>query len=136
MLYQLIIAGALVLFAINLTLNLRSLRQPDFTSQVPSPLPFVSILVPARNEETNIQACVNSLRLQDYPEFEILVLDDNSIDNTAQIAIAIRAASDAILSTDDAKSINTDSNIMNIATLICQGEFHNLLNIITYSQIV
>src|SRR5690554_3590353 len=47
--------------------------------------PFVSILVPARNEERNIEKCVSSLLQQDYPGYEIVVLDDESEDRTWQI---------------------------------------------------
>jgi chlorobactene glucosyltransferase len=47
--------------------------------------PMVSVLIPARNEEVNIGACLKSLLRQDYPNFEILVLDDESTDQTAQI---------------------------------------------------
>ena len=47
--------------------------------------PFVSILVPARNEEKNIAQCVLSLLAQDYPSFEVIILDDESIDNTNAI---------------------------------------------------
>jgi chlorobactene glucosyltransferase len=46
---------------------------------------FVSILLPARNEETNIGDCLESLIRQDFPDFEILVLDDCSSDRTAEI---------------------------------------------------
>lgn len=48
--------------------------------------PLVSLLVPARNEAGNIAGVVQSLRAQTYPNFEILILDDNSEDNTAQLA--------------------------------------------------
>jgi chlorobactene glucosyltransferase len=47
--------------------------------------PRVSVLVPARNEERNIEACVTSLLGQDYPDFEVIVLDDHSTDNTPKI---------------------------------------------------
>lgn len=47
--------------------------------------PMVSILVPARNEERNIGACLQSLLAQDYPAFEIIVLDDQSSDGTLAI---------------------------------------------------
>ncbi|MDR0731860.1 MAG: glycosyltransferase family 2 protein [Treponema sp.] len=47
--------------------------------------PMVSVLVPARNEEKNIERCLNSLRNQIYQNYEILVLDDNSTDNTPNI---------------------------------------------------
>jgi chlorobactene glucosyltransferase len=48
-------------------------------------LPRVSVLVPARNEEANIAACVSSLLAQDYPDFEVIVLDDGSSDRTPDI---------------------------------------------------
>jgi len=51
----------------------------------PVTFPMVSILVPARNEEKNIARCVQSLLAQDYPKFEVLVLDDQSTDNTRSI---------------------------------------------------
>jgi chlorobactene glucosyltransferase len=51
----------------------------------------VSVLVPARNEENNIGACLASLLQQAYPNFEILVLDDNSTDKTAEIVQAFAA---------------------------------------------
>ena len=52
---------------------------------IPINHPLVSILIPVRNESKNIQSCLKSLLDQDYPNFEILVLDDFSIDNTAEI---------------------------------------------------
>jgi chlorobactene glucosyltransferase len=47
--------------------------------------PRVSILIPCRNEEDNIGRCLNSLLRQDYENFEIVVLDDNSEDSTWEI---------------------------------------------------
>src|SRR2546425_9405268 len=47
--------------------------------------PSVSIIVPARNEERNIRRCITSLLEQDYSNFEVIVVDDDSTDGTAQI---------------------------------------------------
>ncbi|RPJ03567.1 MAG: glycosyltransferase, partial [Spirochaetaceae bacterium] len=47
--------------------------------------PRVSIIIPARNEENNIRACLDSLIAQEYPDYEILVIDDNSSDATYKI---------------------------------------------------
>ena len=47
--------------------------------------PLVSVLIPARNEEKSIIRCLKSLVEQDYQNTEILVLDDNSTDNTKNI---------------------------------------------------
>ena len=49
------------------------------------PTPLVSLLVPARNEAANVGACVRSLLAQVYPQFEVLVLDDRSEDDTRAI---------------------------------------------------
>lgn len=57
-------------------------------------LPFVSILVPARNEEGKIGRCLDSLLKQNYPNFEIIVIDDRSVDGTAAV-IQSYAARDA-----------------------------------------
>ena len=54
--------------------------------------PRVSVLVPARNEEHNIEACVTSLLEQDYPDFEVIVLDDHSTDTT--LSMLARLASE------------------------------------------
>ena len=53
--------------------------------------PFTSILVPMRNEEEFIDACLASLRAQDYPaeQLEILVLDGESDDRSPDIVRAI-----------------------------------------------
>ncbi len=42
----------------------------------------VSVLIPARNEEKNIAACLDSLLRQTYDNYEIVVLDDQSTDDT------------------------------------------------------
>ncbi len=51
----------------------------------PPNAPLISICVPARNEARNIRACVESILAQDYPNFEIIVLDDRSTDATPEI---------------------------------------------------
>jgi chlorobactene glucosyltransferase len=53
-------------------------------------LPFVSIIVPARNEQYNIERCLLSLLHQDYPNFEVIVVDDNSTDNSLKIIQEIK----------------------------------------------
>jgi chlorobactene glucosyltransferase len=51
--------------------------------------PYISVCVPARNEERDIKNCVESLLNQDYPNFEVIVVDDNSNDNTAKIVCSM-----------------------------------------------
>ncbi len=63
--------------------RLKSYTPPEQTTEQDAPL--LSILVPARNEERCIEACVRSLVAQNYQRLEVLVLDDASSDATAAI---------------------------------------------------
>jgi chlorobactene glucosyltransferase len=49
------------------------------------PMPFISVIVPARNERRNIQRCISALLGQTYPNYEIIVVDDRSSDGTSQL---------------------------------------------------
>jgi chlorobactene glucosyltransferase len=51
----------------------------------PANAPLISVCVPARNEERNIRACVEAILAQDYPNFEVIVLEDRSTDGTGEI---------------------------------------------------
>ncbi|MBN1923076.1 MAG: glycosyltransferase [Anaerolineae bacterium] len=57
-------------------------------SKLPSSYLRVSVLIPARNEAAVIGATVQRLLTQDYPELELLLLDDASTDTTAEVARA------------------------------------------------
>jgi chlorobactene glucosyltransferase len=54
-------------------------------SPPPANAPLISVCVPARNEERNIRACVEAILGQDYPNFEVIALDDRSTDATPEI---------------------------------------------------
>lgn len=56
--------------------------------------PRVSVLIPTRNEECNVERCIRSLLTQEYPDFEIIVLDDSE-DRTPDILRSL--ASDSTL---------------------------------------
>jgi len=47
--------------------------------------PLVSVIIPARNEEQRVGACLETVMAQDYPRFEVIVVDDRSEDGTAGI---------------------------------------------------
>jgi glycosyltransferase involved in cell wall biosynthesis len=56
--------------------------------------PRVSVVVPARNEEDGIGECLSSLLAADYPNYEVIAVDDRSSDRTGEIMERI-AATDA-----------------------------------------
>ena len=81
--YQIAVLLSLLVFLGILLRNLIDL--PGVPEHSPGQGAFVSVLVPARNEEQNIERCVRSLLRQEYAPFEILVLDDGSTDATPEL---------------------------------------------------
>lgn len=53
---------------------------------LPEPAPLVSVIIPARNEARNIARCVQSVLRTSYQSAEVIVVDDDSADETAQLA--------------------------------------------------
>jgi chlorobactene glucosyltransferase len=62
----------------------------------PPNAPLISVCVPARNEERNIRACIESILAQDYPNFEVIVLEDRSTDATPEILRHLEAHNDRL----------------------------------------
>jgi len=91
MLYQVMVTLLLLGILVNVLNNLRLLPRMPKEGPLPVPLPLVSVLIPARDEERNISCCLESLLRQDYPRLEILVLDDESSDRTADIVAELAA---------------------------------------------
>jgi cellulose synthase/poly-beta-1,6-N-acetylglucosamine synthase-like glycosyltransferase len=58
-----------------------------FVVETGSPVTKFSIIIPARNEEAVIGACIESIYKQDYPSdlFEVIVIDDHSTDHTSGV---------------------------------------------------
>jgi len=64
-------------------------RMPVLTAAMAAPhrtTPKVSVIIPARAEEPNQRPCLHTLISQDYPDLEIIVIDDRSTDRTASVA--------------------------------------------------
>jgi GT2 family glycosyltransferase len=62
-----------------------------FRATIPPPLvnpPKASVVVAAWNAATTLGACLASIRCLDYPDYEIIVADDGSTDDTSKIAAA------------------------------------------------
>jgi glycosyltransferase involved in cell wall biosynthesis len=65
--------------------NWRLFRPPPRASSSPQFRPAVSVLIPARNEEHSIAACVESVLSSIGVQLEVIVLDDHSDDGTAVV---------------------------------------------------
>ena len=92
-LYFLVIFSLLLLFItlINIFLSFLFTRKNkrNDSIDISSKEPLISVLIPARDEEDNIQRCINSLLKQSYSNIEVLILDDDSKDNTFTLATEI-----------------------------------------------
>jgi chlorobactene glucosyltransferase len=90
--YQYVVLFALSLMLLNLVINnfvFKNVENYSLADQVLKNPPLISILIPARNEAENISRCLKSLLKQDYPNLEIIVLNDNSTDTTSKVVKGI-----------------------------------------------
>jgi chlorobactene glucosyltransferase len=87
------VAGVVVavLGAVVLPVNLAAFPRLSIAASVTSPrrFPRVSIVIPARNEEMDIEGAIRSHLSQDYPDLQIVVVDDRSTDRTSEILHAL-----------------------------------------------
>lgn len=95
----LLFEGAILVMAISNVILMPKLKKSKKRRDV-----RISLLVPARNEENNIERCVRGLLNQDYPNFEVIVLNDNSTDATGSI-LAKLAAEDSRLKVINGKPL-------------------------------
>ena len=85
--------------------------------------PLVTVMIPAHDEETVISNTVENILSMDYPNFEIIVIDDRSSDNTASVIKDLEAKHAqvrALIREKDA--FPGKSAVLNDALKIAQGE--------------
>src|SRR4051812_46692190 len=91
LIYQLLVLAVLLVLLALIVVNLRVL--PVLLRygriRVDELQPRVAVLVPARNEEANMEECLTSLLAQDYANYDVWLYDDESSDQTLQIAMRI-----------------------------------------------
>lgn len=89
-----ILLGSYAVFTLALTVLWHRIRMPKAATPLPSD-PFITVIIPVRNEAENIVPLLEDLDGQTFPNFEVLVMDDSSTDDTAAIVQAFAARSKA-----------------------------------------
>ena len=85
--------------------------------------PFVTVMVPSHNEESVITETIENILSMDYGNFEIIVIDDRSDDNTAEVIRQIEKKYDKVTAlVRDKSSFPGKSAVLNDALLIAKGE--------------
>lgn len=88
---MLILLLALVVSGLDLLIGVSSIERLAELPAHQGAAPLVSLVVPARNEERNVEAAARSLLAQRYPSIEIIAVDDRSTDGTGAILDALAA---------------------------------------------
>lgn len=87
---------ALLGYLTSIVSNLRVPRLRDQPDGTPSAWPRLSVVVPARDEGKTIRVALQSLLSQDYPELQIVLVDDRSGDDTGAIMDEVAASDDRV----------------------------------------
>ena len=86
--------------------------------------PFVSIMIPAHNEESVIATTIETVLNLDYPNFEIIAIDDRSTDNTASVLkdLESKYPNKVIAFIRDKEAFPGKSAVLNDALAFAKGE--------------
>ena len=86
--------------------------------------PFVSVMIPAHNEEAVISSTIARVFEMDYPNYEVIVIDDRSTDNTASVIKGLEASYNGRLKTliRDKNAFPGKSAVLNDALALAKGE--------------
>jgi cellulose synthase/poly-beta-1,6-N-acetylglucosamine synthase-like glycosyltransferase len=111
--YSVAINSSFVLLSVLSTIsNLREIRHAEFAGfdeTFAERVPIgVSVLMPAYNEEATIVASVQAMRALRYPDFEVIVIDDGSSDETSSRIIEAFGMELAPLVVDNAVPMESD----------------------------
>lgn len=94
------IAGLWVYFLAFMIKSFRLSPTLESFERISAKTPKVSVILPARNEEPYIRRCLNSLLAQDYPNFQVIAVNDSSTDQTGRLMQEYSAKDSRILYID------------------------------------
>ena len=100
----------------------RELKSPKIKDE--SYKPFVTIMIPAHNEESVISSTVETVFALDYPNYEVIVIDDRSTDNTSEVIKSLEPKYNGRLKTliRDKDAFPGKSAVLNDALKLAKGE--------------
>ncbi len=96
---------------------------PRLSYREETALPMVSLVVPAFNEGLVIQAAIRSLFELDYPNYEIIVVDDGSTDDTYEKAMEIARESEEVPVRVITKRNGGKAEALNTGMSVARGEY-------------
>ncbi len=88
--------GIAIIYWLHNQYHLDIIVEPVPSTTLREKVPLISVCIPARNEARNIGRCVGAVLAQDYPNFEVIVLDDRSTDSTPEILRSFAAQDDKL----------------------------------------
>jgi len=100
-----------------------SIRRERATSVILDYHPFISIIIPAYNEEKIIETIVDNLRDMNYPDYEVIVINDGSTDKTAEIIDNMVLENQQWLKVVHLEENKGKSNALNMGILLSKGHF-------------
>ena len=86
-------------------------------------LPFFSVIVPAHNEEETINDTISHLENLNYPNYEVIVVNDGSTDNTSRILDDLVKKHDKWLKVVDLTPNSGKARAVNVGILLSKGQF-------------
>lgn len=98
-------------------------QQTEPTERDDKALPMISLVVPAYNEGPVIEASIRSLLKLDYPNYEVLVVDDGSTDDTYERALSIARQSTEVPVRVITKRNGGKADALNTGMASARGEF-------------
>lgn len=108
----------------NLSYKLKKRKQEKFPQIINKDYkPFVTVMIPAHNEESVISSTVENILQMDYENFEIIVIDDRSSDNTASVIKDLENKHDKVKAfIRPSNAFPGKSAVLNDALQIAKGE--------------
>jgi cellulose synthase/poly-beta-1,6-N-acetylglucosamine synthase-like glycosyltransferase len=99
-------------------------RLPEFNDTPDSRHSFISVVIPARNEEENLPALLKALQSQSYPRnfFEVIVVDDHSTDGTADVVKASSLPDLKLIQPSAESKASSKKKAIEAAVRISKGE--------------